>query len=99
MGLRDRIKMFLWRRWKRKWEKERGYKLIRVPNLMPISIPPTRHRGPQQHKSSVRAMCRLPRSSVSDPPRICRVCLDMSRFFLTVYVPSERALSSSLSHV
>ncbi|MGV9199863.1 MAG: hypothetical protein ACOC4M_13720, partial [Promethearchaeia archaeon] len=31
--------------------------------LMPISIPsaklPKRNRGPQQHKSSVRAMCRL----------------------------------------
>ncbi|MGV9197695.1 MAG: hypothetical protein ACOC4M_02495 [Promethearchaeia archaeon] len=32
-----------------------------------------------------RCACRrLPRSSVSDPPRICRVCPDMSRFFLTV---------------
>ncbi|MGV9205405.1 MAG: zinc ribbon domain-containing protein [Promethearchaeia archaeon] len=42
------------------------------------------NRGLQQHKSSVRAVCRLPRSSVSDPPRICRVSPDMSRFFLTV---------------
>ncbi|MGV9198651.1 MAG: hypothetical protein ACOC4M_07405 [Promethearchaeia archaeon] len=46
---------------------------------MPISM-----RGPQQHKSSVRAMSYLPRSSVSDPPRICRVYPDMVRFYLTV---------------
>ncbi|MGV9205032.1 MAG: hypothetical protein ACOC44_13545 [Promethearchaeia archaeon] len=60
---------------------------------MPISTPPTilpkRNRGPRQHKSLVRAMCRLPRSSVSDPPRICRVCPDMSRFFLTVPIKWE----------
>ncbi|MGV9198308.1 MAG: hypothetical protein ACOC4M_05670 [Promethearchaeia archaeon] len=55
---------------------------------MPISTPPailpTRNHGPQKHNSSVRAMCRLPRSAVSNPPRFCRFCPDMSRFFLTV---------------